>query len=323
MAGEGKMRVSVAMCTWNGERFLAGQLASILEQTQLPDELVVCDDQSTDRTVSILRDFAAKAPFPVKINVNQRNLGYAANFAQAIGMCTGDLIALSDQDDIWYPRRLERSGQELADHPEAILVFSDANLIDENDQPLNETLWRRVGFTGRNKQDLLQGKFVVLARQRFVTGATVMFRTALRKYILPIPSGWIHDEWMGILAAAYGDLRPIDQPLIRYRLHGSQQVGFRNKLKQRTRGKFWARVAESGRELQEVCDALAAMDPQATPRVLPAYQQHLEFLRFRSSLPASPPKRLQPVMRHLADYGVHASGWKSALKDLVIPRPRS
>jgi len=311
------------MCTWNGEQFLAGQLASITQQTRLPDELVICDDQSSDCTVSILRDFAATAPFPVRVVVNPHNLGYAGNFAQAINLCTGNLIALSDQDDIWYPGRLERSAQEFANHPEAVLVFSDADLIDEKDQPLNETLWRRIGFTGTSKQDLLQGEFVVLARQRLVTGATVMFRATLRPHILPIPAGWIHDEWIVLLAAAYGDLLPIDLPLIRYRIHGSQQVGLRNKLKQRTRGKFWARVAESARELQEVCDTLAAMDSEATRRVLPAYEQHLEFLRFRANLPAWPPLRLLPVMTHLAAYGVHASGWKSALKDLVIPRPRS
>ncbi len=311
------------MCTWNGERFLAAQLASITEQTRLPDELVVCDDQSTDCTVSILRDFAAKVPFPVTIIVNRQNLGYAANFAQAIGKCTGDLIALSDQDDIWYPNRLERSGQEFANHPEAIVVFSDADLIDEKNRGLRKTLWQRVRFTGQRKQDLLRGRFVVLAKHRFVTGATVMFRAALRRYILPIPLGWIHDEWIVLVAAAHGDLRPIDQPLIRYRIHGSQQVGLRNKLKQRMLGKHWARLAESARELQEMCAALVAMDPEATRPVLQAYEQHLEFLRFRSNLPASPTQRLVPVMTHLPGYGVHASGWKSALRDLIIPRPRS
>src|ERR1019366_197610 len=97
-----KNRISVALCTYNGERFLSQQLASIGKQTRLPDELVVCDDSSTDRTVAIVREFAASVSFPVRVFENQRNLGSAANFERAIRLCDGDLIALSDQDDIWY-----------------------------------------------------------------------------------------------------------------------------------------------------------------------------------------------------------------------------
>jgi glycosyltransferase involved in cell wall biosynthesis len=133
MAGA-QEQISVALCTYNGERFLARQLASIQQQTRTPDELVVCDDCSTDSTIEILKDFAASAGFPVRIIRNEQNLGFVANFEQAIRLCQGDLIALCDQDDIWYPTRLERSQQEFAAHPEAGLVFSDADVMDDRDQ---------------------------------------------------------------------------------------------------------------------------------------------------------------------------------------------
>src|SRR6202167_2057678 len=142
----GRNRISVAMCTYNGERFLPQQLASMAKQTRLPDELVVCDDGSTDRTVAIVREFAASAPYPVRVFENERNLGFAANFERAIGLCEGDLIALSDQDDIWYPIRLERSEQEFAAHPEAGLVFSDGEIIDDQDQLVGMRLWPHFGF---------------------------------------------------------------------------------------------------------------------------------------------------------------------------------
>ncbi len=91
-----------------------------------------------------------------------------------------------------------------------------------------------------------------------------MFRAALRDRFLPIGAGWIHDEWIALIAAAFSDLRPIDQPLIRYRIHGSQQVGFRNKLEQRVQGnsraqRHWGRLAESVKELDQLCTALSAM----------------------------------------------------------------
>jgi glycosyltransferase involved in cell wall biosynthesis len=317
------LKISVALCTCNGERFLPQQLASIRQQSTVPEEVVVCDDGSTDRTVAILREFAASVHFPVKIFENQTNLGYSANFEQAIRICEGDLIALSDQDDIWHPHRLERSRQEFTDHPEAGLVFSDADVIDDEGNGTGDTLWQKFKFTGKRKRELLAGNFVILAQYRFITGATVMFRASLRPHILPIASGWIHDEWIALMAAAVSDLRPIDQLLIRYRIHASQQVGFQNKLQRRAQGNHWRRLADSVRELEQLCDVLAAMDPYQRPEVLLAYRQHLKFLRFRSNLPASRGLRLVPVLAHLPGYAEHASGLKSAVKDLVTSPLRS
>jgi glycosyltransferase involved in cell wall biosynthesis len=319
-------RISVALCTYNGERFLPGQLASIAQQTRLPDELVVCDDRSTDRTVALVREFAASAPFPVRIFENEHNLGFAANFERAIRLCEGTLIALSDQDDIWYPIRLERSEQEFTAHPQAGLVFSDADVINDSNESAGPTLWQRLGFAGKRAHDLLAGHFVVLAKHRFVTGATVMFRAGLRDRFLPIPAGWIHDEWITLIAAAFSDLRPIDQPLIRYRIHDSQQVGLRNKLEQRTQGnspaqRHWGRLAESVKELQQLSDVLSAMVPDKRP-VLSAYQEHLRFLSFRAGLPVVRLARLGPILKQYSQYQVHASGSASALKDLVLKRKR-
>ena len=313
-------RISIAMCTYNGERFLEEQLASITQQTRLPDELVVCDDGSTDRTVAIVREFAASASWAVRIFENEHNLGSAANFERAIRLCSGDLIALSDQDDIWYPTRLERSEQELTAYAEAGLVFSDADVIDDQDRKQEKTLWHRLGFAGKRERELLDGRYLVLVKHSFVTGATVMFRAGLRERFLPIGAGWIHDEWIAMIAAAFFDLRLIEQPLIRYRMHGSQQVGFVNKLKKRARGntraeRHWHRVEDSAEELQQICDALGQ-------EVLPVYERHLQFLRFRSNLPAPRWARLGRVLTHYAQYGVHASGLASGLKDLALKKSR-
>jgi glycosyltransferase involved in cell wall biosynthesis len=318
-------RISVALCTYNGERFLSQQLASIAKQSRLPDELVVCDDRSMDRTMEILRAFAASVSFPVKIVQNTANLGSTRNFEHAIRLCEGDLIALSDQDDIWYPNRLQRSEQEFLAHPQAGLVFSNADLIDEEDRPLGKTLWQRLGFVGKLNRDLLAGRLLVLAKHRFVTGATVMFRAELRDRFFPIAEGWIHDEWISLIAAAFSDLRPIDQPLIRYRIHSSQQVGFQNKLERRAQGqtraeRHWDRVAESVKELQQMCDVLSAMTLAQGPGALAAYQQHLQFLSFRSGLPARRLDRLFPILTRYLQYHLHASGLPSMLKDLVLER---
>jgi glycosyltransferase involved in cell wall biosynthesis len=323
MSSSAQNRISVALCTYNGEQFLPQQLASIEQQTRPPDELVVCDDRSTDRSLGILREFGASVSFPVKITQNSETLGSTKNFEQAIRLCSGDLIALTDQDDIWYPKRLERSEQEFVAHPEAGLVFSDADVMDEQDRPLGDTLWRRLGFVGKRRQDLLAGRFGVLAKHRFVTGATVTLRADLRDRYLPIGEGWIHDEWIALITAAFADLRLIDEPLIRYRIHTLQQVGLQNKLVQRAQGRtrgerHWERLAESVKELQQMCDALSAMVLDSRRDVLPAYRRHLQFLLFRSGLPESRWMRFVPVLTHYAGYEVHASGFPSVVKDLVF-----
>ena len=324
MSPSGQNRISVALCTYNGERFLPQQLESIAQQTRLPDELIACDDRSTDGTVSILRGFAASAPYPVRIYENEHNLGSAANFERAIRLCGGNLIALSDQDDIWYPNRLERSEKEFTVHPRAGLVFSDADVINDRDELTGPTMWQRLGFAGKRARDLLGGEYLLLAKHRFVTGATMMFRDSLRDRCLPIGEGWIHDEWIALITAAFFELRPIDQPLIQYRIHGSQQVGLQNKLKQRTEDtpaqRHWGRLAESTRELELLCAALSEMVLDSGRGVLPAYQQHLQFLAFRANLPALRLVRLGPILTHYPQYKIHASGLASALKDLVLRR---
>jgi glycosyltransferase involved in cell wall biosynthesis len=327
MSQSGKERISVAMCTYNGERFLAQQLASIAQQSRLPDELVVCDDRSTDRTVAMIREFAASVRYPVRIFENEHNLGVAANFERAIRLCEGNLIALADQDDIWYPIRLERSEQEFLAHPEAGLIFSDADLIDDKNRSTGATLWQRLSFAGKREQDLLAGRYLVLAKHRFVTGATVMMRAGLRDRCLPIGEGWIHDEWIAMITAAFCDLKPIAQPLIQYRIHASQEVGFHNKLEQRVQqssftAKHWERLAESVKELEQLCDVLSAMTLDEGREVLPAYQGQLQFLSFRANLPARRLARLGPILARYSQYGVHASGLASVLKDLAFRRQR-
>src|ERR1043166_3411462 len=101
------MKLSIALCTYNGAAFLREQLESIAAQTRTPDELVISDDQSTDGTLRLIEEFAETAGFPVRVSVNESNLGTAKNFEKAISLCRGDVIMLSDQDDVWHSDRLE------------------------------------------------------------------------------------------------------------------------------------------------------------------------------------------------------------------------
>ena len=224
----GRPRISVALCTFNGARFLEDQLESISAQARLPDELVVCDDHSSDRTVALLRDFARSAPFPVRIEVNPATLRSTRNFEKAIGLCTGDLIATCDQDDVWLPGKLALCEEAFAGKPRPGLVFTDAEIVDETLRPLGYRLWESIHFDGRARRQLLRGRgFDVLLRQWLVTGATMVFRSEFRSLLLPIPECWIHDGWIAFLLGAVAPLGFVDQPTVAYRQHPGQQIGGR------------------------------------------------------------------------------------------------
>jgi glycosyltransferase involved in cell wall biosynthesis len=313
-------KISVAMCTYNGERFLPEQLASIANQTRLADELVVCDDRSSDRTMEIVRAFAAAVPFPVRIFENQRNLGFVANFERAIQLCQGDLIALSDQDDLWYPERLERSEEAFAAHPEVGLIFSDADLIDDQNQLTGMRLWDYFGFVGELKQRLLGGDYTVLVTKRFVTGATVVFRSRLRANCLPFGAGWLHDEWLAPCAASVADILPIDSALIRYRVHGSQQVGLSPQPGRRERHRrHWNELSRQIGMMEEMCERLSKQ--RLTERgtaLFSWYQAHLRFARFRFGLPRRRLGRLSAMLKEHASYAACGSGVLSMATDLVL-----
>jgi len=134
-------RVSIALCTYNGAPYLLEQLQSFCLQTRLPDELIVCDDGSTDDTLRILDDFARNAPFLVQTYTNDHNLGYARNFEKAVSLCTGDIIFLSDQDDVWSVSKVEKVYDRFLLDRRLELVFTDAELVNENLEPIGINLF--------------------------------------------------------------------------------------------------------------------------------------------------------------------------------------
>ncbi len=224
-----RLSISVAMCTFNGSRFLPEQLASIAGQSRLPDEMVICDDGSTDTTLEIVEKFSRGAPFPVRLIRNPENLGSTKNFEKATSLCTGDLIALSDQDDIWMPEKLAIQGEMMERDADLGGVFSDAELIDARSTPLAKRLWAALSFTPAEQRMFGRDRGAsILLRKYVVTGATFMVRASLREHYLPISEAWGHEAWVAWILAIYSHLRLIEQPLIRYRIHASQQVGIGN-----------------------------------------------------------------------------------------------
>ena len=126
------MKVSVAMCTYNGEKYIEEQLNSILHQTKKIDEIIICDDGSKDKTLEICNKILESSNVEYILKLNKNNLGFAKNFYQAIKLCSGDIIFFCDQDDIWKENKVDLMCQVFDNDPDTLLVFSNAYITNEN-----------------------------------------------------------------------------------------------------------------------------------------------------------------------------------------------
>lgn len=221
------LRISVALCTYNGAQYLNDQLESIGRQTRPVDELVICDDGSVDDTVLLVTRFAARAPFPVRVITNEHRLGPARNFEKAIRLCTGELIALCDQDDVWKPRKIGALCDVLEKHPNAAYAFSDGDMIDDRGRPLQQKLWDAMGLRKNLHLFSGPGQLRLLLRHNIIPGATIAFRASFRRVILPLPFGWMHDYWIVLLGSTFSSGFAVDDTLVSYRRHPDQACGWR------------------------------------------------------------------------------------------------
>lgn len=222
------MKKSVAMCTYNGEKYIVLQLDSILNQTIKPDEIIICDDCSTDETVEILSKYKNKYPNLIKVIKNNENLGYIKNFEKAINLTTGDFIFLSDQDDIWHENKVETLINIFKKKQNISYIFTDAEAINEKNESLNYNIWSTVNFDKKKQDSFNTGNQInLLINNFFVTGATLVFKSEAKNFLLPFPEIISHDYW---IALTFGSIKPKSgycyaKPLLKYRIHKKQTIG--------------------------------------------------------------------------------------------------
>lgn len=220
------MKISVAMATYNGERFIRAQLDSLAAQTRPPDELIVVDDCSQDRTLEIVTEFLASAPFNVKIYRNAQNLGWSENFLKAISLCTGDWIALCDQDDVWMSTKLSSIHRSIGanDSPsDVVLWVHSARVADEKLRP------SRVRYPNIHRRRVISGRQLPI--WMFFPG----FALVLRSDVVPLlglfasqrgkdpslPSlPMAHDRYICQIAKSVGSVGMLPDVLAIYRRHG-------------------------------------------------------------------------------------------------------
>lgn len=248
--------VSIAMCTFNGAPYLEEQLASLLRQSVQPDEMVVCDDGSSDGTLDILTSFDARAPFPVRIICNPDSLGVLRNFEKALGFCNGQYVLPADQDDVWMETKIERLLAAIKHHErkgetiQPCLVFSDLELVDATLNRIHPSFFRSMGFHKR-----MIG-FAPLLVENIAPGCASIINRKLLDLALPIPKDstivGMHDWWLALCAAAAGVVGSIDTPLVQYRQHGANAVGAESAGQKPAARKSPSRIPKSERALRKI-----------------------------------------------------------------------
>jgi glycosyltransferase involved in cell wall biosynthesis len=305
--------ISIALCTYNGAAYLPEQWQSLLQQDRLPDEVIICDDGSTDNTRLLLRQLAADSPFRVEVVENPVRLGFNKNFGQALSRCTGDLVFICDQDDFWMPQKLRLMADFMQQNPAVQVAFNDAEVADEHLQPIGIRFWEKVRFDQQAQQRWRNGDVmdVLLDGNRVMGCATVIRRTFLDK-LLPIPDavpGYIYDGWISLTAASLGVIQFVDEPLQHYRTHPTQQVGVRpNPVgpRIRLRDRFSRDRAIKLDPLRKTQQQLAGIQALLSARIgqrdtagLRQLNRRLAYYTMRSTLPDNRLGRVIPVLTGL------------------------
>lgn len=204
--------ISIALCTYNGEKYLEKQLQSILSQTYTNLEVVIVDDGSMDGTEDIILKYS-RADRRIRFYKNAVNLGFNKNFERAVVLSTGQYIAISDQDDIWKKDKIAALYANIGDN---WVVFSNSDLINEKEELLGDQLVKQVDLDSLSYKSFL---FI-----NHVTGHTSLLDREFLTCYLPIPERGYYDWWMGFVAAYHGKIVFLNKVLTLHRVHAESVV---------------------------------------------------------------------------------------------------
>jgi glycosyltransferase involved in cell wall biosynthesis len=238
--------VSVALATYNGEKYLHAQLDSILAQTYPPGEIVVVDDCSIDNTMTILEEYCCRFPKLITVERNNENIGYVKNFQKSLLLCRGDFIALCDQDDIWDPQKIATLVDRIGN---ADLIHSDARLIDSANSLITASFSQ---YSAKRSKD---NRFLKLCLNNTVTGCTMLFRRSLLERAVPFPPCIPHDHWLALLAADGKGIAYYPSPLVSYRQHERNVLGAKaahgREKKEPKAAKNWSAYIKAREEIND------------------------------------------------------------------------
>jgi glycosyltransferase involved in cell wall biosynthesis len=203
------MKISIAMATYNGAKYIHEQIKSFLTQTRLPSELIINDDCSSDATLNIINEFSKNAPFEVKFYKNQTTVGFSRNFELAIARCQGDIIFISDQDDVWLPHKIDRITSKFIEDPKKLVIINDSLISDKELHITELTVLSQLLSLG-------------LSNDKFCYGCCSAITKSFKNVFLPLPTlDYAYDSWLHTLSGILGCRYVLQETLQIYRRHES------------------------------------------------------------------------------------------------------
>ncbi len=323
------MKISIIMPIHNGQRYLAEALNSIVRQTYLPDELIMSDDGSIDRTMEIAKCFRQAAPFDIRIRQIAAGQGITRNYLSALQEASGDTIIVADQDDVWLPGRIEAIVEVFSERPEVALVSLDSKLVDASLRPLGRTL-RSISASSKGQVERVNGgeDFIEFLRGIPLLAHTTAVRGSCKESLLDKPA-WIEDwwfeSWVSHVALCHGRLFLIPALLTLYRQHPKQCAGAPCKVTQiENDTKSYANRVEQLRysfHLLSMGEHTCLFDNVEKARRMELLQSYIEFLLKRLAIMRqSRGSRFRCGASLLASGSYHrfAHGWRSFGKDMLV-----
>lgn len=228
------MKISIVVATFNGEKYLQEQLNSFINQTVLPDEIIISDDGSTDSTMLLLKEFKKSCSCSICIVENICNHGVTGNFENAAKLATGDIVFFSDQDDVWYPNKIEETIKVFDKYPDCVGVVSDADCVDVNlkklDVTFNDGAWPQFKQLSYNEDNCFllfhEVMLETVIKGNILGGCCLALRNSYLRMMFPFCPSIYHDDWLCFCMFVLGDVVALNKSLFAYRIHGNNTVGF-------------------------------------------------------------------------------------------------
>jgi len=267
----GEPLVSIAMASYNGERFIEEQIKSILNQTYKNIELVIVDDGSNDKTINIIQNLQKKHP-NIRLSINEQNCGVTLTFNRAVAECKGIFIAFSDQDDLWVDHKIETLINEIGDHD---AIYGNSLLVDEEGTSLDKRFSSMMHL-----KNYYSGMPFLLSNT--VAGHAMLAKADFLKRIQPFPSNLYFDLWIAFNAAATNGIKYVDEVLVHYRQHSNNAVGTSLSANKKKRPSTQTQFEQKKAELETL--AQAPITHKQTKQVL---QQMISLFKRNWSLKRS------------------------------------
>lgn len=282
---EKSMSIQILLACYNGEKYLAEQLDSLLQQSELNFEILIRDDGSSDQTLALLKDYQNRFPETIRLIPSNARLGVIGNFSALLEASSADYILFSDQDDVWLKDKVKLMVEALKKEEEKLgkstplLVHTDLTLIDSKKNILHPSFWQFVRLEPHKGKTLRR-----LLVQNTVTGCAMGINRALATLAAPFPKEVImHDWWLALVAAIKGRILTLNKSTILYRQHENNTIG--------------VKAPSIKRRFGNICKFL--FNPSATLPEILAHERQAKalFTRFQENLDDESTEILRTLLR--------------------------